>query len=648
MGDDFPGNFYPNPDNYPETSFPQEVSAPVENPDDPPFITVRYNPDWTEVLMAAVDQLLQYSTWEGSDAEKIVAVEKANLLKSQLQKDASYMIRLNPVNCNLEQSQDGGETWTTVPGWDFFAVCVAAAVEGDFVNVPGDTMTGQLEIDRAGQANPALEFSYQGNRTHLIRQYPTYIRHDNANDSGELWYFTGANAIYMAMLNGQIDIRFQGVSDAPSGSVKMAADQAATVLSVQQHGAGDIARGWDSLGTLRFAVENSGRILGSALEAWNLSTVQLRQQAAIEPGWADDTDATRRSYLAVDLFGYGSQAEAMMMEYDPTAPQGVKIGAFGNSPFARPQIVVQSQTEALNAALLQLNGVGWTDIQYGGAPGELSGYDERQTCNAAYFVASQIAALINDIFDNLETVTLQEVLSDVIDTYNIPATYAEQVILQIQALWLSSTDVLDDLTDPDQIAVELLSGDFELQHMLDWIDSYITWEVQTRDIVHTVLEAIWPATIGTWTALGAHVDSGECGPFTAPCSDITYNLRWALGDVEITLGSWTQAIGIEQGFDDPNYRAEIEILFDNCTLDTVTVNWTRGDATQGSQLHLYDCDEPAGTTPVLHGGGSTGPVVDVFDNLAQHGPQCKILFRTTSINYQSGSTIQSIQIEVST
>lgn len=84
---DFPGNFYPNIDNYPEVSFPQELTPPDVDPDDPDLemILVEYNPEWTAVLMAAVDQLLQYSSWEGTHDEKILAVNRASNLKWLLQ-----------------------------------------------------------------------------------------------------------------------------------------------------------------------------------------------------------------------------------------------------------------------------------------------------------------------------------------------------------------------------------------------------------------------------------------------------------------------------------------------------------------------------------------------------------------------------------
>lgn len=78
---------YPNPDNYPEYSFPQALTPPEVDPDDPDLemILVEYNPAWSEVLAAACDQMMQYSSWAGDHDAKILAVNRANNLKWLLQ-----------------------------------------------------------------------------------------------------------------------------------------------------------------------------------------------------------------------------------------------------------------------------------------------------------------------------------------------------------------------------------------------------------------------------------------------------------------------------------------------------------------------------------------------------------------------------------
>jgi len=95
------GNFFPDPDNNPVPSFPQAVNPPAVDPDEGELMLVAYNPDWTRVLLAAVDQLLQYHTWDGDHDAKILAFNRANTLKFLLQ---------NPVEV--------GEEDYPAPYWD--------------------------------------------------------------------------------------------------------------------------------------------------------------------------------------------------------------------------------------------------------------------------------------------------------------------------------------------------------------------------------------------------------------------------------------------------------------------------------------------------------------------------------------------------
>lgn len=75
-------NVYPNPDNYPTSSFPDKVPAPDGEPDDAgTLITVQYSWLWREVLMAAVDQLRNPATWQGDHDQVIQAIDRATNLK---------------------------------------------------------------------------------------------------------------------------------------------------------------------------------------------------------------------------------------------------------------------------------------------------------------------------------------------------------------------------------------------------------------------------------------------------------------------------------------------------------------------------------------------------------------------------------------
>lgn len=104
----FPGNLYPNGFNYPEASFPQELTPPDVDPDDPDLemILVEYNPAWTEVLMAACDQLLQYSSWEGDQDAKILAVNRASNLKWLLQEPVNVSDEIPAPYWDSEEDVD--------------------------------------------------------------------------------------------------------------------------------------------------------------------------------------------------------------------------------------------------------------------------------------------------------------------------------------------------------------------------------------------------------------------------------------------------------------------------------------------------------------------------------------------------------------
>ncbi len=82
-------NQWPNQTNYLRPSFNPPVDAPDVDPDTGAFITVKYNPEWTSVLLGAVTQMLQFATWNGSDDDKKLATARALLLMTALQADTT-------------------------------------------------------------------------------------------------------------------------------------------------------------------------------------------------------------------------------------------------------------------------------------------------------------------------------------------------------------------------------------------------------------------------------------------------------------------------------------------------------------------------------------------------------------------------------
>lgn len=81
----YPQNALPNPNNFPEVSFPQELTPPDVDPDEGETLLYAYNPAWSKVLAASCDQMLQYTSWLGDSDEKKLAVDRALALKILLQ-----------------------------------------------------------------------------------------------------------------------------------------------------------------------------------------------------------------------------------------------------------------------------------------------------------------------------------------------------------------------------------------------------------------------------------------------------------------------------------------------------------------------------------------------------------------------------------
>lgn len=79
-------DIYPAPDNYPASSFPQPVPAPdVEANDPDTLMLVQYSWEWQPVLLAALTQLKNPATWQGSHDEIILAINRATDLQDLLQ-----------------------------------------------------------------------------------------------------------------------------------------------------------------------------------------------------------------------------------------------------------------------------------------------------------------------------------------------------------------------------------------------------------------------------------------------------------------------------------------------------------------------------------------------------------------------------------
>jgi len=93
----YPINALPNPFNFIEASFPQELTPPSVDPDEGDTILVAYNPAWSKVLAATCDQMLQFTSWIGDSDAKKLAVDRALSLKIQLQEPVEVAERDYPA-----------------------------------------------------------------------------------------------------------------------------------------------------------------------------------------------------------------------------------------------------------------------------------------------------------------------------------------------------------------------------------------------------------------------------------------------------------------------------------------------------------------------------------------------------------------------
>jgi hypothetical protein len=81
-------NVYPNEGNYVLPSFMSPQIPPDADPDSEPLVHADFSAAWLPVLEGALDQLIQYGSWNTDDAGKLLAVNRAATLKELIATDA--------------------------------------------------------------------------------------------------------------------------------------------------------------------------------------------------------------------------------------------------------------------------------------------------------------------------------------------------------------------------------------------------------------------------------------------------------------------------------------------------------------------------------------------------------------------------------
>lgn len=138
-------------------SFIKPVAPPVNGPLDAPLIQLPcINQDWLLLLMGAIDQLRNPSTWNaGSDAGTDLVLSRVTELQEALWGGmdvpcCNVTLRLSD-SCVLQFSTDGGTTWTDVTGWsDNFCSCATACTIAPTPPNPQLALTQQHACNIAG------------------------------------------------------------------------------------------------------------------------------------------------------------------------------------------------------------------------------------------------------------------------------------------------------------------------------------------------------------------------------------------------------------------------------------------------------------------------------------------------------------------
>lgn len=468
-------------------------------------------------------------------------------------------------------------------------------LDDDYVNVEGDTMTGlltrQIPGSPTGGEDQALSFRRGGTQTMLMRILADNIFFQSFSNWG--WEWRGYR-------DGFIIRQMNGASTS-------------------------IMRWLDESAVIRAMATLTGRFRGTGFDSFDYSSTSTwRKQFGLQGAWKSSVDATYKGRVELDVSGYDGDHEVFAAEYGDSILDLPAIGFFGHLPNTRQPLAPSGIDGAVLAMHDQLAAYGLLDldIKYGTIPtADPAGIVEPRKCSAAYFFADSLADMITAIFDNLTTVSTQEVLTGLIEDYQIPASAAHQVLLAFQADFADSSGILDDLTDTEAIAETLLDCDFDRACFYDWIDVTSGWIVQTAEIVKAVLDVSWDTLGAFWFALGQFVDHPACNQFAWSCQDHDFSFLFGPPPgVEIQQGvAGGLAAGLTVAPSGPNWGSWVEWRLQGCTVQNVHVEYEVVYIPQTMHITWFSGSEgdwtQQGTIAVGH--SATGP--DDYDSGALFG-----------------------------
>lgn len=137
----------------PSTSFPEPLVPPSVDPDSGPTVQVCVSQAWVPYIIGALLQLVQPVIWDVPDEATLqLTIERATDLMAMFANgDQCMQLRLDGATCQLQESVDGGGTWTVVPGWDTsFDGCVKAHIPPQVPPNPNNTANHDEACNLAG------------------------------------------------------------------------------------------------------------------------------------------------------------------------------------------------------------------------------------------------------------------------------------------------------------------------------------------------------------------------------------------------------------------------------------------------------------------------------------------------------------------
>lgn len=163
-------------------------------------------------------------------------------------------------------------------------------------------------------------------------------------------------------------------------------------------------------------------------------------------------------------------------------------------------------------------------------------------CNAATYVVSKIRELISDIYDDLETLTAQEVLEALLGLFGWQSGPLYQLIGLLETNDKTALLAAYDAATPDLIC-QLIEDELDQTAVLAWVATTypspsVLGDALTRGIESAADEGKW----AQWIAVGATMTTADCADCGEPPPDPN------CVDFEASEGGWASNSGFATYF----------------------------------------------------------------------------------------------------